>query len=441
MQEREAMQSYLNKLNRAILSHGYFFGFQKTQYCQEKIKKIQDAKLHKLFDYCCGHIKYYQETFKDIDMIQGVEDLVKIPILTKQQIRQRFWDFLPKELPACRVYRTSGSSGIPLCILSDESSRINNSAAIIRYRKVYGMKNVMTPILTPLKKQEDTIPKSHWTYVQGLHKTYYVNPYSEDPRQVDLGIRTLEALRRPAIIGITPAIKALAHQINDGIYPPIIPIAVLTVGESLDVQTQNLLENIFKVRVHDIYACSEAGNVAWQCPQSLSYHVNAENCIMEILDEHQQPVKEGEIGEVVVTNLNRFSMPFIRYKNGDLARASYELCACGRKLPVFKEIIGRSGEDFYLPGGKKMQWNVLKGAMNHNLIRQFQLVQNPDASVTVKYIPEGSAHIPEIKHILKGRFETLLPGSVSISYEVVENIPQSTSGKSKLVVCNYQPSR
>jgi len=432
------MQSYLNKLTRILLSHGCSLKLQKTQYRQEEIKEIQDAKLHRLIDYCRHQVKYYQETYKDIDVIRGVEDLVKIPILTKQQIRQRFWDFLPKELPACRVYRTSGSSGVPLCILSDESSRINNSAAIIRYRKIYGMKNVMTPILTPLKKQEDTIPKPHWTYVQGFHKTYYVNPYSEDHRQVDLGIRTLDALRRPAIIGITPAIKALAHQINDGIYPSIAPIVVLTVGESLDVQTRNLLENIFKVRVHDIYACSEAGNVAWQCPQSSLYHINAENCIVEILDEHQQTVKEGEIGEVVVTNLNRFSMPFIRYKIGDLARASYEPCTCGRKLPVFKELIGRSGEDFYLPGGRKIQWNVLKGAMNHNLIRQFQLVQNPDASVTVKYIPEGSGHIPEIEHILKERFGSLLSGSVSISYEVVEKIPQSPGGKSKLVVCNYQ---
>ena len=433
------MQPLLNKLNRTILSHWYYFHLNVTQYSEDKIKKIQEVKLHKLLSYCCQHIKYYQEAFRGIDAIQGLEDLAKLPILTKQQIRQRFWDFLPNVLSACRVYRTSGSSGIPICILSDESSRINNSAAIIRYRKIFGLKNFQTPILTPLKKQSDSISKTHWTYVQGFHKTYYVNPYSEERKQIDLGVRTIDTVQDPAIIGITPAIKALAHQINDGVYPSISPVAVLTVGELLNLQTRNLLESTFNVKVNDIYACSEAGDVAWQCPHSSLYHVNAENCIFEILDKDNKPVDEDEVGEVVITNLNRFSMPFIRYKNGDLARACYERCDCGRKLPVIKEIIGRSGEDFYLPGGKKLQWNVLKSVMNHNMIRKFQLVQNADASVTVKYVPEEAGEINEIEAVLQGRFSRLLSSSVPISYEVVQSIPQALSGKSKLVVCNYRP--
>jgi len=133
-------------------------------------------------------------------------------------------------------------------------------------------------------------------------------------------------------------------------------------------------------------------------------------------------------------------MPIIRYKNGDMARASSERCSCGRKLPVFKEVIGRTGEDIYLPEGKKIQWNVLKGAMNHNLIRQFQLVQNPNASLTVKYIPEQIDKVNEIEEVLKKRFQTLLPSSFSISYKVVPNIPTATSGKTKLVISHYKPT-
>ena len=123
-----------------------------------------------------------------------------------------------------------------------------------------------------------------------------------------------------------------------------------------------------------------------------------------------------------------------------MARASYKFCSCGSKLPTFKEIIGRTGEDIHLPDGRSLQWNVLKGAMNHNLIRQFQLIQNPDATLTVKYIPEKTEKVKEIENTLRERFRELLPDTISISYEVVQNIPINTSGKSKLVISNYNPA-
>jgi len=433
------MTTCLEKINLTLTAYYKARQFIKRQNSPDQIKKVQNEKLQKLVKYCFRNIKYYRELFDKHyirpKQIKTVKDLCRIPILTKKELRERFWDFLPKELPPCRVSRTSGSTGIPVCILSDINSRLNNSAAVIRYRKALGIPMIGRPILTPLKTENDPEKEPHWTFIQGVHKTYYINPYIDNTGYEK---EQLEKLRRPVIIGITPAIRALAYKIRDGLLPTLKPIAVLTTGEYLSQEVRELLEDTFKTKVTDIYACNEAGDIAWQCREGQLYHINADNCIVEILKDGE-PAEKGQTGEVVITNLNRYSMPFIRYKNGDLARFVAVDCRCGCKLPVISDIAGRTGEDIYLPNGKTILWNQLKGFMNHPDVRQFQLVQNKDALLTVKFIPEDKSNIKQTKNILTSRFNGLLGDSVRIDFSIVERIDPATSGKSKLVICHYDP--
>jgi phenylacetate-CoA ligase len=212
----------------------------------------------------------------------------------------------------------------------------------------------------------------------------------------------------------------------------------LTTGEYLSSQVKGLLEDTFKTKVTDIYACNEAGDIAWQCIKGQFYHINADNCIVEIL-KNGKPAEKDQTGEVVITNLNRYSMPFIRYKNGDLASFSGKECSCGCCLPVISEIIGRTGEDIMLPSGRIIPWNQLKGFMNHPDIRQFQIIQNKDGSLTVKFIAEEKNNIEDTKTLLASRFKGLLGDCVNIGFSIVERIEPAPSGKSRLVICEYHP--
>jgi phenylacetate-CoA ligase len=433
------MTTSLEKLNLTVTTYSKAWQFIKRQNNPALIAKVQDEKLQKLIGHCYENIKYYRELFDEHHFrpadIKTAADLVNIPVLTKDELRKRFWDFLPKELPACRISRTSGSTGIPVCILSDINSRLNNSAAVIRYRKNLGINFFGTPIITLQKNEQQPHEKPHWTFLQGMHKTFYVNPYTNRDAEINYAIKTLSMLKNPAIIAITPAIRALAYRIRDGILPAIKPSAVLTTGEYLSSRVRQLLEETFKVKVTDVYACNEAGDIAWQCREGL-YHINADNCIVEILKDGQ-PVKDGETGKVAITNLNRYSMPFIRYKNGDLARFADAPCSCGCCLPAISVIIGRTGEDIMLPSGRIIPWNQLKGFMNHPDIRQFQIIQNKNGSLTVNFIPEEKSNIEDTKKLLVSRFKDILGDSVNIDFSIVEKIDPDPSGKSRLVICHY----
>ena len=433
----------MNKISLGFRTYYEARAAISRQYDENEIIRVQNVKLRQLMEYCVNNIKYYQELFQQagicVNDIKTAHDLVNIPLLTKDILRERFWDFLPRRLPQCTVSRTSGSTGVPVCLLSDDNSRLFNSAAVIRYRKALNISVVGTPILTPLKTEKEPHKRSCWTFLQGIHRTCYVNPYASSDTEIEYAIHILKQLRKPAIIGITPAIRSLAYKIRDGILPSIKPVAVLTTGEYLGTDVRQLLEETFDTKVTDIYACNEAGDIAWQCQEAYNYHINAENCIVEILKDNK-PVAEGEIGEVVVTNLNRFSMPIIRYKNGDLARFAPKTCPCGCRLPVISEIIGRTGEDMFLPSSKVIPWNQLKGLMNHPQIRQFQLVQNEDSSITVRYVAEKETDIPQIEDLLHHRFAVLLENAVTLCFERSYKIDPAPSGKSKLVICRYSPS-
>ncbi len=423
------MSDCIHKIQTACKTWSTASKISRYSKCRQTIKTVQARKLQTIIKYAYENIKYYRELFDENKImpqsIKDVKDLSAIPCLTKDILRQRFWDFLPSQLQRCKVSRTSGSTGMPMCILADENSRINNSAAVIRYRKIYGIKFFSGEILTPLKTPDTPDKTPYWTFLQGLHKTYYVNPYHYS----NFGEQILKQLKKPAIIGITPAIKALALSIKDNILPPIDASIVITTGQSYDAATGKLLENIFDAPVADVYASNEAGDVAWQCPRSGCYHINDENVIVEIEnpDEHS-------FGEVVITNLNRFSMPFIRYKNGDLAKKSDVPCQCGIKLSMLAEIAGRTGDNILLPDGRTIYWHHIKSVFTHQQLRQFQLIQHADLSLELKVVIYSGADLKQMEKIFRLRLGKIIKNVVSFKITETTNIAPCPSGKTKLVV-------
>ena len=436
------MITLLNKIELGLYTHWEAGKTIRRQFDLGEIRRIQIMKLQRLLHYCFDKVKYYKEIFQqagiNLEKINSLDDLESIPILTKEELRNRFWDFLPSRLPECHVTRTSGSTGIPVCFLSDRNSRKHNSAAVIRSRKAAGIPLIGRPILTLLKTEIDPHREPHWTFLQGIHKTYYINPYLDSVDNAEYATRLLTKLKRPAILGITPATRALAQKVCDGVFPSFMPSAILTTGETLSPEVRCLLESTFQTKVRDIYGCSEGGEIAWQCHRGHGYHINADNCIVEVVKDNK-PITDGGVGEVVVTNLNRYAMPIIRYKNGDLARLSIETCSCGCQLPMIAEIAGRTGEDMFLPTGKVIPWNQLKSLMTHQHVRQFQLVQNDNGSFTIRYVPEINIDTKQLDELLLYRYRNLLGNSIEIKIEKTQSISPSPSGKSKLVVSNYQP--
>ena len=177
-------------------------------------------------------------------------------------------------------------------------------------------------------------------------------------------------------------------------------------GEVCHTHDRETIFDYFKVPVANGYGSREAGFIAHECPEG-GMHITAENVIVEIVDARSQPVSTGESGEIVVTHLDAYAMPFIRYRTGDIGRLKPGRCACGRGLPLIDVVEGRTTDFLYLPDGTvKHALSIIYPLREMDGVRQFGVTQGEDYGVPVEVIikkfrrmsfePQGVTQNPEI---------------------------------------------
>ncbi len=152
-------------------------------------------------------------------------------------------------------------------------------------------------------------------------------------------------------------------------------------SQQMTRDVRELVEKIFQVPVNENYGLNEIGVVASRCPEGGRYHVHAEHCLVEVVDDDGIPCSEGEVGRIVVTGLTNSAMPLIRYDSGDLAVQLSGPCPCGRTLPSFGDITGRYRRVTAVPPGTWDLWMAVRDAINQMPeeislpLRQYQLHQ------------------------------------------------------------------
>jgi phenylacetate-CoA ligase len=210
-------------------------------------------------------------------------------------------------------------------------------------------------------------------------------------------------------------------------------LEVRTLGEILEPQVRGLCRKAWGVPVVDVYSSMEVGYIALQCPENESYHVQAENVLVEVLDDAGRPCDPGQVGRVVVTTLHNFAMPLLRYQLGDYAQVGAP-CSCRRGLPVLTRILGRQRNMLTLPSGDQL-WPALgdsailrEALANLPPIQQFQVIQRTVHALEVKLVVPRPLR-PEEEETL-GKYlarEFGYPFACTFSY--VKEIPRSPGGK------------
>jgi phenylacetate-CoA ligase len=203
---------------------------------------------------------------------------------------------------------------------------------------------------------------------------------------------------------------------------------VRTYGEMLPGDLRDTCLDVWGVKVVDMYSSEEIGYMALQCPQNEHYHVQAENVLLEIVDDHGHPCREDEIGRVIVSTLHNFAMPLIRYEIGDYAEAGGS-CSCGRGLPVLKRILGRVRNALRIADGGR-RWPDFGLAKKYRDLPavQLQVVQTALDALELRVVPgEGFSATDEAR--LLGYFRDWAGPQFRISLRVVEEIPRGPGGK------------
>lgn len=172
-----------------------------------------------------------------------------------------------------------------------------------------------------------------------------------------------------------------------------------------------------------------------ECEKHSGLHLSLENLHVEILDDNGLPTPKGQEGNVVVTDLFNYGMPFIRYVNGDRAVAGFEMCSCGRGLPLLKQVVGRQLDTLETPDGRKIPGEFFPHLIkDFPAIRRFQVIQEAIESITLKLVVEGGNLTLVDRENLMQQIRKCTGTAVNVRLQFVDEIPLTKAGKLKVVV-------
>jgi phenylacetate-CoA ligase len=244
----------------------------------------------------------------------------------------------------------------------------------------------------------------------------------------------IERFRPTLIDGYAESLKYLAHALRESSLGHS-PVAVMTSAQILDDKTRSEIEEKLRTKVFDKYGSREFSGVAYECAAHNGHHVQWESYIVELL-VGSRPAKPGEFGEVVVTDLNNYSVPLVRYRVGDVAQAlSPSVCPCGRASLRIGEIVGRTqalvlvSDGVWLPGTFFAHFFKEYDA----ILQNFQVVQENAESFTLKAV-KGLHWSPEAFDKMLESLREFTGRETVIRVDFVNSIPLGRTGKRTPVV-------
>ncbi len=388
------MNPFFNPIFTAKILKHYLTDVKRAWKSKEEIKRYQDKALKKTLKYAYK-VPLYRRKYKEAgvypDDIKGIDDLHKLPLITKEDLIRGFPDdIVPVGYKREKAFLvgTSGSSGRPVMMYKDYEYIFIEALGGVRQLKAYGMSWKKTKITNigdfsvPKTADEECLKKG---LLKSLSAFFSLNNYQnlytgEEAKNL---IKKMEKFQPELLIGYTSVLMGIATLKKKGLGEKINPKYVISSGEVLDSYSRNYIQEAFNARVFNLYATTEGGTIAFECLEN-GFHINNDFVHVEILDKEGEPVNEGEFGSIVITRLYPGGTPIIRYTGlNDIASFEGNGCNCGMHTPLLKSLEGRKKDAIVMPSGKifppaTIPMPLAEAANKYGTyqIKRFQIVQH-----------------------------------------------------------------
>ncbi|MFY0481872.1 phenylacetate--CoA ligase family protein [Flavobacterium sp. PLA-1-15] len=345
----------------------------------QEIKQFQEQKLKELLVYLSEHSPYYKDMFAkqniEIQTITSLEHLRQFPVTTKTDIQENNDAFFCVPMHKIIDYATtSGTLGDPVTFgLTDKDlDRLAYNEAVS-----FVCSNIKEGDVVQLMTTMDRRFMAGLAYFLGLRKL------GAGVIRVGAGIPELQwdsiLKYKPKHLIAVPSflLKMIEYAEGNNIdYNASSVESVICIGEAL--RNQDFSPSILAKRITDkwdiklfsTYASTEMSTAFNECEHFQGGHQHPELIITEILDEQNQPVKEGESGELTITTLGVEAVPLLRFKTGDIVKLHSEPCPCGRNTVRVGPVVGRKQHMI------KYKGTTLYPPAMHDLLRYFEGIQS-----------------------------------------------------------------
>jgi phenylacetate-CoA ligase len=419
----------------------YLKRLEDTQWWSpDQIRELQHEKLRTIIKHAYENVPYYHRIFNERGLtdkdIQTADDLQKLPVLTKDSIRQNFTDLVAKDTKNRKplLNATSGSTGEPLKYYVDMAVTSINWAGTFRGWGWAGYKlGDKRATLAGSSLVPDTSPslikRLRWKGERDM-------PFSAvhlDNDRLALYAAKMSAYKPKFVRGYPSAVYSFACYLQKKGINTIKPVAVFTTAEMLLPQHREVIEKQFGCRVFDQYGCYDGGLQAMECSEHSGFHISAEKVVMEFINVDGKPVSPGVSGEILATDLYNYSMPFIRYAVGDKGTLSTRQCQCGRGLPLMESLEGRTTDVLVFGNGVTLSGPALTLVFKDCHIKQYQVIQETRDKLVIKIIKADDYSDNDTNHFMK-ILRAHIGNKVDIELQFVDEIRTTKAGKWKFII-------
>lgn len=403
------------------------------------LRELQRNKLRGLLEYSYLNVPYFGRVMREAGIkpsdIGGPEDLVRLPLLRKADVRQHRMELRSGRAGKLRQFTTGGSTGEPLIFdlgVRREAARV---ACRLRVGRWWGV-SIGDPEIalwgSPVElSRQDRLR----AWRDRLMATRLLPAFEMTEARISEYLDVVERGGWRQMFGYPSAIYLLClsarKQGRD-----LRRVGVKTVfvtGEVLYSYQRELISDTLNCPVADGYGGRDSGFLSHECPQG-GIHVLADAAVVEIVDAEGRPVPPGEPGEIVATDLYSHEFPFIRYATGDIGVASARRCKCGRALPLLERIEGRSNDLVVAPDGRMINALALVYPLREvEGIEQYRICQKDVDRFQVQIVANGAYRKDGEERIRTG-WSKLLRAPVQVNFEYLPAIPAERMGKFRHVV-------
>jgi len=422
----------------------YLADYRRDQWLTaEQISALQWTRLKDLLEHCYREVRYYREQWREIgvvpDDIRSLDDFARLPVLTKADIREHGDALIADSFREGLLYKTTGgSTGEPMRFGYTRASNDRRTAVMWRGYEWAGSRMGRRTLFlwAGAVGQPNRIRQLKDRLYNAAFARHVLNSFQMTEANMADYADAIDAYRPEVIVAYVGPLVRLAQWLIATGRKIFRPHSIIGAAESLHEFQRQILEQAFGCPAYNTYGCREFMLIASECEKRKGLHVNADHLVVEL----RRPASVLT-GDVVITDLFNYGMPFVRYVNGDTATASSGECGCGRGLPLLERIDGRMLDAIRTPDG-----HVLPGEFFPHMLKdvpgllRFQVVQRQLDKLDLAIVRGAEFNDASMAYI-RGETAKVLGDSIELRCHFVDDIALTPSGKLRVTVSELAPTQ
>ena len=412
-----------------------------------KLVEFRNDKFRRLIRHCYDQVPYYRGVMERLGLGPGdfreLRDLPKLPVLTKDLFRANQESLQARSIPQSRTNasRTGGTTGEPIVVRRTRNDAVWQNQCYARGLSWGGLAPHMQRISlfggSLGQRAQQSWPKKLWH--RFADTSILLPAFQLSGHNVNDYLDRIEASGCRHLIGYASAVYMLA-VLSEQVARRLGLETVFPTAEQMPEAWKAKVNCILGGQALCYYGCGEVNSLGYQCRQGEAYHRCDEHAVLEVMNGDGSASFEGE-GPLLISDLDSYAMPILRYANGDCGALSDTPCACGRSGGLITRLGGRVNDFLVTRAGERISGAIAPHTFRHVRGAVFyQYVQDRPGSVTVRVVTNEQYQQELEERRIRGILRDTLGADTEVLFEYPPDIERTPAGKARFVINNYLAS-